>query len=120
MATGPELFWKLNKSTDEPGPTGEKHTPYLSVQGEAGAGKTIQVMVDVGRGKHPNEPAHWVQWVELRANDLYIGRAEFAAAITKPIATFTVVIPPQGAVTLTAVERCNLHGLWVSDPLKVS
>jgi desulfoferrodoxin-like iron-binding protein len=108
----------MNKVADDNKETGEKHTPYLSVDGEAKAGNVVKVTVDVGRGKHPNEAAHSIQWVELRANDLYIGRAEFAAGITKPIVTFTVVVPERG-VTLTAVERCNLHGLWQSDPVRI-
>jgi desulfoferrodoxin (superoxide reductase-like protein) len=41
-----------------------------------------------------------------------------AAGITKPVVTFTVVVPEPGA-TLTAVERCNLHGLWQSEPVKL-
>jgi superoxide reductase len=120
MGTVSGLWWKMNTLSDEAGPTGEKHTPYLTVKGTPAAGQAVEVTVDVGRGKHPNEAAHWVQWVELRANNLFIGRAEFAAGITKPVATFTVVIPAESGVTLTAVERCNLHGLWVSEPLKLS
>jgi len=119
MGTASDLWWKMNKQTDETGETGEKHTPYLTVEGDAKPGNAVKVTVDVGRGKHPNEAAHSIQWVELRANDLFIGRAEFAAGITKPIATFTVVVPAQGSIALTAVERCNLHGLWQSNPLKL-
>lgn len=113
-----DVWGKLHKPSDEAGALGEKHTPVLRVDGEAAAGSTVRVTVDVGEGRHPNEAAHFIQWVELRANDLYIGRVEFAAAITKPIATFTVVVPA-GGITLTAVERCNLHGLWQSQPLQL-
>ena len=112
-----EQWWKMNKATDESGATGEKHSPYLSIEGEAAPGNIVKVTVDVGQGKHPNEAAHSIQWVELRANDLFIARTEFAAGITKPIATFTVVVPDGAPLALTAVERCNLHGLWQSDPV---
>lgn len=119
MGTASELWWKLNKPGAEAGAAGEKHTPVLTVEGDAKPGSTIKVTVDVGQGKHPNEAAHFIQWVELRVNDLQIGRAEFSAAIMKPVATFSVIVPAEGKITLTAIERCNLHGLWISEPRTV-
>lgn len=116
---GAEQWWKLNKPSDEAGETGEKHTPYLTVTGDAVPGGSVQVEVDVGKGKHPNEAAHHIQWVELRGNDLFIARVEFAAGILKPVVTFNVAVPPEGELTLTAIERCNLHGLWESSPMKL-
>ena len=113
-----DLWNQINIQDDDSGVVGEKHAPVISVTniGE----NTYEVKVDVGEGKHPNEPGHFIQWVELRANDLYIGKAEFAAGITSPIATF-VVNKPQGApkLVLTAIERCNLHGLWTSKPVEI-
>lgn len=120
MADAKELWWKLNKATDESGATGEKHAPHISIDGEVAPGKTVAVTVDVGRGKHPNEAAHSIQWVELQANGLYIGRAEFAAGITQPIATFQVAIPYEGEIVLTALGRCNLHGIWESNPVTLA
>jgi desulfoferrodoxin-like iron-binding protein len=113
-------YWQLNKPSAEAGETGEKHTPVITVDGNCAPGNTVQVTVDVGQGKHPNEAKHFIQWVELQANGLFIARAEFTAGITKPIATFNVVIPNEGSITLTAIERCNLHGLWESEPVKLS
>lgn len=113
-----EQFWKINTSADENQVAREKHVPVITVEGDTVAGSTVKVTVDVGGGKHPNESAHHIQWVELRANGLFIARAEFTAAITTPVVTFNVVVP-EGKITLTAIERCNLHGLWESDPVEV-
>lgn len=111
-----ELFWKLNKATAENGATGEKHAPVIKVEGNAAPGNAVKVSVDVGEGKHPNKADHFIQWVELQANGLYIGRADFTAGITNPVASFNVVVP-EGKITLTAIGRCNLHGLWESNPV---
>ena len=89
----------------------EKHLPALSV--EKVGDNRHRIEVNVGGGKHPNEPEHWIQWVELRVNGLYIGRAEFSAVIMEPVAEFTV----NGASgqKINAVARCNKHGLWQTD-----
>lgn len=112
-----EQFWKINTSADENQVAKEKHVPVITIDGDVTPGAKVKVTVDVGGGKHPSESAHHIQWVELRANGLFIARAEFTAAITEPIATFVVEVPQESTITLTAIERCNLHGLWESDPV---
>lgn len=108
-----ELFWRMNTSANQPDTTtGEKHVPVITVDGKIGKGEKVKVHVSVGGGKHPNLNEHHIQWVELRCNDLYIGRAEFAPVIMTPEVTFEVVLPG-GDYSLSAVARCNLHGLWV-------
>lgn len=114
-----DQFWKLNKASDENPVASEKHVPVITVEGDIAPGNIVTVKVDVGEGKHPNENAHHIQWVELRVNDLFIARAEFTPVITNPIAKFEVKVPHDGAITLTAIERCNLHGLWESAPVVI-
>ena len=108
-------FWKLNQPTTPV----DKHTPIIKVVGTVTPGETIDVIVDVSTLGHPNDNAHHIQWVELRANDLFIARAEFTPRITLPIVTFKVVVPREGVLELTAIERCNMHGLWVSEPILI-
>lgn len=90
--------------------TNEKHLPIISAE-KIEDGKCA-ISVDVGGGKHPNEMEHFIQWVELRVNGLYIGRAEFSAVIMDPTVRF-VVNCKQGS-EISAVARCNKHGLWES------
>ncbi len=116
---GAEQFWKVNRKSDENVAAAEKHVPVIKIDGDIAPGNRVKVTVDVGEGKHPNESAHHIQWVELRANDMFIARAEFSAAITDPVATFVVEIPHEHKIVLTAVERCNLHGLWESEPVEM-
>ena len=89
----------------------EKHIPIVTFE-NIGGNKHL-VKVDVGGGKHPNEVDHWIQWVEIRMNDLFIGRAEFSAKVTDPIAHF--VVECNHACKITALARCNKHGIWQSS-----
>ena len=91
--------------------TNEKHLPIISVE-DIGNNRH-KVTVDVGGGKHPNEIDHWIQWVEVQINGMYIGRAEFSARIMEPAAEFTVI--GASGNTVSAVGRCNKHGLWRTD-----
>lgn len=90
--------------------TNEKHLPIVTIE-NIGENKQ-KVKVDVGGGKHPNDIDHWIQWVEVQVDDMFIARAEFSAAITDPIAEFIVNAKSGGKIS--AIARCNKHGLWKS------
>lgn len=90
--------------------TNEKHLPVIKAE-QISEGK-CKISVNVGSGKHPNDMDHFIQWVELRVGGLYIGRAEFSAGIMDPVVDF-VVNCKEGSV-ISAVARCNKHGLWES------
>jgi len=47
-------------------------------------------------------------------NDLFIGRVEFSAKIMEPIASFTLNLDPSKKSVISAITRCNKHGLWES------
>ena len=78
----------------------EKHVPVI----EAIDGG---IRVKVGEVPHPMEEKHYVEWVEIIADDkscrIYLNPGE------KPEAEFD--IKPQ---KVTAREYCNVHGLWKS------
>ena len=111
-----DLFWKMNTAGSVADKIlGEKHAPIVTVHGDCKKGAKVKVKVDVGGGVHPNENAHFIQWIELRCNGLYIGRVEFAPVIMDPVAKFTMNLPGgDDSIELSAVSRCNLHGLWES------
>lgn len=91
--------------------TNEKHLPIVTTE-NLSDGK-IKVKIDVGGGKHPNEMDHWIQWVELQVNGLFVTRAEFSASISDPNVEFT--INSNKACKIVALARCNKHGLWKSE-----
>lgn len=93
--------------------TNEKHLPIITVE-DIGDNKH-KVKVDVGEGKHPNEVDHWIQWVEIKINGLFVGRAEFSANVMDPIAEF--VVNCGEACEISVLARCNKHGLWQSEAI---
>jgi len=107
-----DLFWQMNDASNENKGTAEKHVPVVKL-GER-KGNVQEVIVDVGEGKHPNENAHHIQWIELLGNDLFIARADISPVIADSVVKFYVKAPGQ-TVKLTAIARCNLHGVWKSN-----
>lgn len=109
-----DLFWKMNTedSADDKA-VGEKHAPVISLPADMKRGEPAKVRINVGGGKHPNENAHHIQWVELRINDLFVGRADFSPVVMRPEVEFTIMCPG-GNTEISAIARCNIHGLWMS------
>ena len=86
----------------------KKHTPLIEVTDEGDKKKiTIQVGKDV---PHPNEAGHWIVWIELQADGNTIGRFDFGPGAAYPHVCVRVTADP--GTTLTAIEYCNLHGLF--------
>lgn len=76
----------------------EKHVPVIEKTDEG-------YKVKVGTVPHPMEEKHYIQWVELIADDRsYI---QFLKPGETPEATFNVK-----AEKVYAREYCNLHGHW--------
>jgi superoxide reductase len=61
-------------------------------------------------------PAHWIEYIALGIGNEPAGRIDFQSeGYLKPKAVFTVVLSKDtasGKVSLLALQRCNLHGLW--------
>ena len=109
-----ELFFKMNtESAADDKAVGEKHAPIVEGPCCAQPGEAVKIKVDVGGGRHPNTNEHHIQWVELRFNGLCVARADLSPVITSPIVEFAVNWPGEG-VEMSAIARCNLHGLWES------
>jgi superoxide reductase len=106
------LFDQLNTAENSnEAVTNEKHSPIITT--EKLSSEKLKVKVDVGGGKHPNEMDHWIQWVELQINGLFIARTEFSAFISDPVAEF--IVNTNQACKIGALARCNKHGLWKSE-----
>jgi superoxide reductase len=76
----------------------EKHVPVI--EKVDGGYKVL-----VGSVAHPMEEKHFIEWVELIADDEVYRR--FLSPGDAPEATFRVA-----AEKVSAREYCNLHGLW--------
>jgi superoxide reductase len=76
----------------------EKHVPVVEKTADG-------FMVRVGSAEHPMTEAHYIEWIELIADDRVF--RQYLEPGQKPEAFFAV-----RAATVTAREYCNLHGLW--------
>lgn len=78
----------------------EKHVPVIE--------KTATgVKVKVGSVPHPMEEKHYIEWIELYADEAMFRK--FLKPGDRPEAEFCVT-----AKRLSARDYCNIHGLWKS------
>jgi len=78
----------------------EKHVPVIEKI-------TNGIKVKVGSIEHPMEQDHYIEWIEIIAdNKTY---RKFLKPGDKPEAEFSIT-----ADNIKAREYCNLHGLWQS------
>lgn len=88
----------------------KKHTPRISLEKVE---DRYRVTFEVGREvPHPNQPDHFIEWVDVYANDAPIARVELSAVAAWPKGCVEVSVNPGD--TVWAVENCNLHGRWKS------
>ena len=76
----------------------EKHVPVV-----AASGGTIKVTV--GSVAHPMEDKHYIEWIEVIADDK--AYRQFLTPGAAPEATFSL-----DAASFSVRAYCNLHGLW--------
>lgn len=86
----------------------KKHTPYIEI---CGGDEETCVSITVGHEvPHPNEPGHYIAAIDLYAGDSPVARFDLSPVAVQPQVTCYVNVEP--GTTLTAIEHCNLHGLW--------
>jgi superoxide reductase len=113
----PELFTDVNKVSDWDNPSDleKKHVPIISAPDTVKAGECFDVTVEVGKLlDHPNQRAHFIEFIELYAGHVYLARMDFTAVTTCPVMKVCVQLEADCG-QLRAFERCNIHGVWESD-----
>jgi superoxide reductase len=78
----------------------EKHVPVIEKIDKG-------VFVKVGSVPHPMEEKHYIEWIEIIADDKVLKK--FLKPGEKPEAEFGIK-----AEKIEAREYCNIHGLWKS------
>lgn len=92
----------------------QKHLPVIDAPAKVKQDETFTVTVDVGRHKaHPNEPAHFIEWVEVYSGETFLFRASLAGSLTAPKISIPVKLTHAHG-PLKAWAKCNMHGLWES------
>jgi len=90
-----------------------KHTPKVTVKEKDAKGYTL-VEITVGQGGiiHPSTTDHWIDFIELYADDKRIGKSTLEPEISRGVASFAVKLDK--IKTLKARIGCNLHGIWTT------
>ena len=118
-----DLFCGVNWAKDPDNMTDleKKHTPVITAPATVKKDECFDVTVEVGKLlAHPNARYHFFGFIELYADDTYLGRQDFTPVTTCPIARFCVNLE-HGHGRLRAFASCNLHGIWEGEkPLAVT
>lgn len=89
----------------------KKHTPYIECERQ---GDQLTVRVKVGHYvAHPNQPDHFIQWIDVLAAGAPVARFEGSCVAAEPVVT--CVLNVDSGTIIAAVENCNLHGLWTAE-----
>ncbi len=91
-----------------------KHSPLITVGEKDAAGYTL-ISITVGQGGiiHPSTPDHWIDFIELYADDKLVGKNVLEPEISRGATAFAVKL--DGVKTLKAKAGCNLHGIWTTE-----
>lgn len=109
------MFCGINVPADESNltDTEKKHIPVIIAPDTVKAGEPFDVTIEVGSIPHVMEIAHHIQWIDLYSGDNFISKVILTPEFTKAKVTLTLVKSGAHPTTpLSAIERCNVHGLW--------
>ena len=102
------------KDKDNPSDLEKKHIPVIYAPERVKKNEPFEVKIEVGKLlAHPNEPGHFIEWIELYSGDTFLGRAHYGGGATYPITMFKVKLSHAHG-PLKVWGKCNLHGLWES------
>jgi len=90
----------------------QKHIPVISAPAKVKRDEFFDVTVEIGKLKvHPNEPGHFIEWIELYCGDTFLFRIGLSASLSGSRVTVPVKLSHAHG-PLKAWGKCNLHGLW--------
>lgn len=109
-----DLFCGVNTIKDSENMTDleKKHLPVITAPISIKKGECFEVTVEVGKlMTHPNEPGHYIDFIELYADDTYLARLDLTARMTGPVMKVPVALNHIHD-SIRAFAHCNIHGTW--------
>ncbi len=102
----------------------DRHSPFITIQGEAKRGETLKVNVKMGNEyTHPDDFDHYIESITLFNGETKLAMATFTPGTLgneKSHAEVTFTIRPMGKkLNLVAHGYCTKHGIWESTPVVV-
>lgn len=112
-----DFFRWINR--DNPSGLEQKHVPAVGAPAKAGKGEWFDVAVNVGfMEEHPSAADHWITSVQLLLDGRAVARMDYAVGgVSASGALFRIRLEKTSRIE--ALETCNLHGTWISDPVTV-
>jgi len=91
-----------------------KHLPKITVGSKDEKGyTTVEITIGQGGIIHPSTPDHWIDFIELYADDKLVGKNLLEAEISRGKTLFALKL--DSVKVLKARAGCNLHGIWTSE-----
>ena len=108
------------QNREDPSALEQKHVPAIKALGQVKKGEWFDVRVRVGFMKeHPSNPDHWITFIKLLVDGQDVAKSEFTVGgASAPFATFKIRLEETSKIE--AIQNCNLHGTWISDPVTVN
>ena len=90
-----------------------KHSPQVTIKEKDAKGYTL-IEITIGQGGiiHPSTPDHWIDFIELYADEKLVGKSTLEPEISRGAASFAVKL--DSVKVLKARSGCNLHGIWTT------
>lgn len=92
-----------------------KHVPAVTVNKQCGLipeDSCVDIIVRIGKVLHPMEEKHFITFIDCYQNGTFISRVALTPWGVRPAACFHL---KTGSGTITIVEKCNIHGYWMTD-----
>jgi superoxide reductase len=98
----------------------KKHVPVIDAPTKIAKDEWFEVRVRVGyMTVHPSTPRHWIDEITILVDGVEIAETDFkVGGVSAPEASFKIRLNKTS--TIEAIENCNLHGRWISDPVTVA
>lgn len=92
----------------------KKHVPLITIVRKCGLipQGCIDVHVKMGEIQHPMQPEHYITHIDFYIDNKFISRVQLTAEKLNPAAALHLKTE---SGKISAVERCNLHGAWISE-----
>lgn len=117
-----DLFVGVNEAEDPKNLSDleKKHLPAVDAPDSVAMGECFELTAEVGRLlAHPNEHSHFIEFLDVYADETYLARADFTDVTACPKVTFRLRLN-HPARELRVYERCSQHGVWVTRrPIEV-
>jgi superoxide reductase len=88
------------------------HAPVIELPGAVVAREMFAVTIKIATHPHVMEAGHYIQFVDLYADQTFLSRVTFTPTSPKP--KVTLFLELNESTMLRAMAFCNLDGFWES------